>query len=35
MVSGMTYAWYVNSSEYEGNLVGSSKVNYFAKGTGT
>jgi hypothetical protein len=35
ILSSMTYAWFVKSNNYLGDLIGSSKVSYFAKGTGT
>lgn len=35
LIMGTSYAWLVKSNNYIGDLVGSSKISYFAKGNGT
>jgi hypothetical protein len=35
IAASTTYAWFVRSNNYKSDLIGSSKVSYFADGTGT
>ena len=35
LIGSTSYAWFVRSNNYGADLLGSSKVNYFAKGTGS